>query len=216
MSIQNVTMQNLSVFADGAIPLAKQINVFIGENGTGKTQLLKGIYAVCKITDNGNISSFKQCFMLDSDTHTLVRNGHSRITKFAVIPITDTEIKRQKLFCVDIPLHTGEVSKKQLQQHSNFVYEIHYPDTVINATYIPVKDMLTHAKGLLAMSKRYKDFPFDDALLDIIDKSNQWILKEPPQLAVQILPVLEQMMDGIVVIDNEEFYMINCKIKCDN
>ena len=73
--------------------------------------------------------------------------------------------------------------------------------------YIPVKDMLTHAKGLLAMADKYQDFPFDQTLLDIIRKANQWKLREVPDLAVKILPHLEQVMEGKVVIENEEFYI---------
>ena len=73
--------------------------------------------------------------------------------------------------------------------------------------YIPVKDMLTHAKGLLAMADKYQDFPFDQTLLDIIRKANQWKLREVPELATRVLPHLEKAMDGQVVIENEEFYI---------
>lgn len=207
MSIQRITMRNLSVFSNGAIPLAKQVNVFIGENGTGKTQLLKSIYGTCKMTRDGNIRWFTNCFLLNSQQCTLVRNRNDGITTFGMMTTPLTKRKGQRFFCADMKLHEGDIPIQQLQEHITSVYEIQYPDTAINATYIPVKDMLTHAKGLLSMSKRYKDFPFDDTLLDIIDKSNQWVLKEPPRLAVQVLPVLEQLMDGTVVIENEEFYI---------
>lgn len=77
----------------------------------------------------------------------------------------------------------------------------------LNAVYIPVKDMLTHAKGLLSMASKYRDFPFDQTLTDIILKANQWTLKEPPALSKAILPHLEKLMDGQVVIQNEEFFI---------
>ena len=41
-------------------------------------------------------------------------------------------------------------------------YQIHFPqDTSFSAIFIPSKDMLTHSKGLLAMSDKYREFPFD-------------------------------------------------------
>ena len=36
-------LENFSVFSDGKISLSPNINVFIGANGTGKTQLLKAV-----------------------------------------------------------------------------------------------------------------------------------------------------------------------------
>ena len=76
-----------------------------------------------------------------------------------------------------------------------------------STVYIPVKDMLTHSSGFLAMANRYRDFPFDKTLTDIVIKASQWKVKQPPQLALAILPILEEMMDGTVVFENDEFYV---------
>lgn len=47
----------------------------------------------------------------------------------------------------------------------------------------------------------------NQTLMDIIRRANQWKLREVPSLAVNILPHLEKLMDGQVVIENEEFYI---------
>lgn len=87
-------------------------------------------------------------------------------------------------------------------------YYISIPEGVIlKSVYIPVKDMLTHSKGLLAMADKYKEFPFNKTLLNIIKKANQWTLKKPPVLSDSILPVLEKLINGRVVVENEEFYI---------
>ena len=65
-----------------------------------------------------------------------------------------------------------------------------------SATYIPVKDTLTHSKGLLAMASKYSDFPFDKTLTDIIVRASQWKLKAVPKLAKSMIPILEEMIDG--------------------
>ncbi len=44
--LKAVTLKNLTVFPSAELALAPSLNVFIGENGTGKTHLLKVIYAV--------------------------------------------------------------------------------------------------------------------------------------------------------------------------
>lgn len=86
-------------------------------------------------------------------------------------------------------------------------YEISYPSKEVNCIFIPSKDMLTHSKGLVSMADKFYEFPFDKTLIDIIKIASQWQLKEPPKIALNILPILEKMMDGKVVIENEEFYV---------
>lgn len=60
MDITAVKAKNFSVFSDITIPIAQNMNVFIGENGTGKTHLLKSIYAGCKMSKSNTIASFIQ------------------------------------------------------------------------------------------------------------------------------------------------------------
>jgi hypothetical protein len=87
-------------------------------------------------------------------------------------------------------------------------YQIHIQQEVIfDATFIPCKDMLTHADGFLAMASKYRDFPFDKTLTDIVIKASQWKVEQPPKLALSILPILEEMMDGTVILENDEFYV---------
>ena len=87
-------------------------------------------------------------------------------------------------------------------------YEIHIPQNEsFSAIFIPSKDMLTHSKGLLAMSEKYNGFPFDKTLTDIINRASQWKLKKIPTMAKSFMPVLERMIDGEVTIENEEFFI---------
>ncbi|WP_310604165.1 AAA family ATPase [Anaerosporobacter sp.] len=44
MAINYIKIKNFTVFKDTEINFSKDINVIIGENGTGKTHLLKLLY----------------------------------------------------------------------------------------------------------------------------------------------------------------------------
>ena len=46
MSIQQIEINDFTVFKNIAICTASGVNIIIGENGTGKTHLLKLIYSV--------------------------------------------------------------------------------------------------------------------------------------------------------------------------
>ena len=45
--IEKLTLKNFTVFENLEIDFSPRINIIIGENGTGKTHLLKAAYALC-------------------------------------------------------------------------------------------------------------------------------------------------------------------------
>ena len=219
MSINSIELKNFTVFEDLNIDVSSNINIFIGENGTGKTNLLKAIYATCKISKDRSKSAttLQECFKCydsvplskDKNNHTIdiflrTKDDNKEIiavsTNFDTIRIvTNDSTTPDRNF-------SGNPEKNVSYSAS---YQIHFPqDTSFSAIFIPSKDMLTHSKGLLAMSDKYREFPFDITLTNIIKKANQWKLKQTPELAISILPILEEMIDGKVIIENEEFFVI--------
>lgn len=193
-AIKHIRIQNFTVFDCMDVSLSDGVNVIIGRNGTGKTQLLKLLYAGTLMPSRGR-RMFAPCFGLRDGDDNLLRD-------------------KARLYS-DIRLDSEEESHEMLtvthfKTDARYRFECSmdlFDAEALPVVYIPVKDMLTHAKGLLAMADKYQDFPFDQMLLDIIRKANQWKLREVPELATRVLPHLEKAMDGQVVIENEEFYI---------
>lgn len=52
MAIENLKLKNISVFKELDITFNKGINIFMGENGTGKTHIMKLMYAISQERDN--------------------------------------------------------------------------------------------------------------------------------------------------------------------
>lgn len=52
MKIKRIKFQNYTVFEDQQMEFSPGINVIIGENGTGKTHLMKALYSACQSADN--------------------------------------------------------------------------------------------------------------------------------------------------------------------
>ena len=50
MPIKLIKLKNFTVFKDFQLNLSPNINIFVGENGTGKTHLLKAIYSACEVS----------------------------------------------------------------------------------------------------------------------------------------------------------------------
>ena len=189
MSIESIGLKNFTVFEDFQLEVSSGINVFIGENGTGKTHLLKVIYAACETSRaESHNDELLKCFKENQQEANLLRN--------------------KNIGQLTVSINSEGVIRKQVRGSELVEYFLEIPDGIkLQAVYIPVKDMLTHSGGFLAMANKYRDFPFDKTLTDIVVKASQWKVKQPPELALAILPLLEEMLDGTVVFENDEFYV---------
>ena len=200
MALTKIHFENFIVFDNITVCPVKGINVIIGKNGTGKTQLLKAIYADTGVAEGSETAILLDCFKRGGDrTRLFVAERKRPLT----IELADDVISSEHATDVIVgPKQKGDDpdSNEHLMRLTKFY-------GAMRVVYIPVKDMLTHAKGLPVMAEKYRDFPFDRTLTDIIQKANRWTLKEPPKIALSILPILERLMDGQVVIENEEFYI---------
>ena len=47
MLLAKIEVENFTVFDHITIPFSKGLNVFVGENGVGKTHIMKLAYAAC-------------------------------------------------------------------------------------------------------------------------------------------------------------------------
>lgn len=205
MSIESIELKNFTVFKNLKVDFSKGINVIIGENGTGKTQLLKAIYADIQITKSKNIDDISKYFKsVNVNERFFVRQLKPLFLEVKASKINN---KSDKQYLMGRVLFDINGINSTFGSDDECSYEISYPSKEIKSTFIPAKDMLTHSKGFVSMADKFNEFPFDKTLIDIIKIAGQWKLKEPPKIALKILPILEKMMDGTVVIENEEFYV---------
>ena len=199
------------------------VNLIIGENGTGKSTLMKLIYAVR--------TSF------DSDDHECGEIPHT-------LPIRTTKgISEEDLTVLcdgfkDLPLRqyfdaddesTNEVwfMRGALPKGSRFDYcrEAHIEDDKAvlyfdvmdadngethgdahNAIYIPEKDILSHSKGLLALNTK-RSIPFDRTYIDLLSSAELGRIRKIPPYMVELMKTLAQVSGGEVVYQNDQFYM---------
>ena len=203
--IKNIRLQNFSLFTDFTLGATKGINVIIGENGTGKTHLLKAIYALCNMSQTQKSADFDKYFNMKVDTEYFGKSGN----QYASFELnSNSDVPNCTIANVYGGTHREGWTKNNEPIYSGIAtYNFSFPKKAISAVFIPVKDMLTHSKGLLEMADKYHGFPFDKGLLDIVKFSKRLRLKKPPELALSILPILEKMIDGTVDFNDDEFYI---------
>jgi len=214
LSIKEIYIKNFTVFKEEKLEFSKGINVIIGQNGTGKTHLLKCIYAACEISKEGNrnIDNISNYFV------GALKKGEffTKLTKplmLEVIPEDYGIIKDKKYLIGKSHSHLLDKSTNQvmlnLEVGSDYTgsYEIGFPDKEQKALFIPAKEMLSHSKGFLALNNKY-DMPFDKTYIDSITNAELPETKEVLPLNEKLLRVISKIIDGEVVYENDTFYVI--------
>lgn len=66
MPLTKIAAENFTVFEDIKIPFCEGLNVLVGENGVGKTHIMKLAYAACQASKH-DVSFFaenQQCYFV--------------------------------------------------------------------------------------------------------------------------------------------------------
>jgi AAA15 family ATPase/GTPase len=123
MAVSKVEAKNFLVFkGEFFLEFCPGVNVLIGSNGTGKTTLLKMMYALCESTKGYKI--FSEFFSVVKD---IVYDNPFNVRIYA----EDFFVERN---------YTN--SSASFEKSPNFI------SSPLNAVYIPEKDILSNAKGL--------------------------------------------------------------------
>ena len=168
------------------------INVLIGGNGVGKTSMLKMIYAATQWsfqqTDPGKSRTLLQFFSEHLKDHEAMKTrGHQN---------------DDSMFRVSDMKHSFEyyLSNGGVFNSDNWI------GLNIPAVFIPTTEMLSHAKGFLAMNQKYS-MPFDGTLVDIIMNASLPETKTVSVTMKNILHTLSVVIDGTVIQNDDIFYI---------
>lgn len=174
------------VFCDG-------INILLGENGIGKTTLLKMVYAATQWsipqTDAGKTKRLADFFSSNLSDTDLLKN-YERKEDYSYYEVSD-----------------GEHSFKNSLSHKEIFNYDQWLGLNIQSVYIPTMEMLSHSKGFLALDKKYK-LPFDGTQVDIIVNASLPEARELPEFMERILEKISKAIDGTVVVEDDTFYVI--------
>ena len=193
LSIDNISIKNITVFNDLEIDFSKGINIIIGQNGTGKTSLLKMIYAACEWS-NEKIYQNKS-----KDIFSYFSHGKKDIESLKNYENKD-----------------GNSYYKVKNEENIFYYSLsedkvidfnQWENLSIKSVFIPTTEMLSHSRGFLAMNQKY-NMPFDATQIDIIVNAELPEIRKVSSLNTKLLDILSNIMDGKVIYENDTFYVV--------
>lgn len=199
MALQKISLENFTVFNHLNLDFCNGINISIGENGTGKTHILKILYSACQAVRKDVSFSYKLVKVFKPDDLRIGRLANRKsgnesvkikvISDLATIAVAFS--RKTKKWDADI---TGEDKwEKQLGD--------------LTSTFIPAKEILSNAWNLeAAVDKNNVDF--DDTYVDIVTSAKIDISKgRDSDDRKKYLNILQQITNGKVTVENEKFYL---------
>lgn len=199
MAISKIVLEKFTVFEDINIELCDGINVFIGENGTGKTHIMKVIYSACQAVRKDISFSHKLVKVFKPDDLKISRLArHKAGNIIANIEVVSQAASISASFSIKTKKWDAEVSDedKWEDQLGN-----------LTSTFIPAKEILSNAWNLeAAVDKNNVDF--DDTYVDIITSAKIDISSGREFTdRKRYLDILQKITDGKVALENEKFYL---------
>ncbi|MBF0445656.1 MAG: AAA family ATPase [Magnetococcales bacterium] len=210
--IDKIYLKNFTVFRELDLPVSPGINVVVGDNGTGKTHLLKAAYGVLVaeyrvskddkfggVLHHGHIHE-----KLEADFLTKNADINSLYRKF---------VKENNIEDASIRILIGEkdigitFSKNGGFNTENWKVEKNNENGQ-PVVFIPEKDMLANAPGLTSLFLE-REIHFEEYLIEIIQKANLPKLRKLDDNRKQLLTKIEEILEGIIVIENDTFYLEN-------
>lgn len=205
--LEHIKLERFTAFEHLQLQFSPGLNVFIGENGCGKTHLLKLLYAACEVSTSQKTFAEKiNSVFLPSDRKIgrLVKRrstsstGSVDVTRTVQVDGKDKPLSLRLSFSnhtKDPAKATVSGSTKQWQEHP------------VTAVYIPVKDMMANAPGFRSLYS-LRHIHFEEVYADIIDRAFLGTLKGPTDKdRKRLLDILQQSMEGKVVSRKEEFFL---------
>ena len=200
--ITNLQLKNFTAFTDLTIEFSPGINIVLGENGTGKTQLLKAILALSGREARGEHAG-------EQLAHKLCRLYHPFSNQLGELRRTGTrgEALLRASFATDQEIiisarFSGSAAVAKVSTDMN--------GEVAPAIFIPTKEVLSLVRGLTAEAPHLPTIErvFDDGYLDL---ANQLVeegqndlnarVQFDPRFAT-IVPRLTNLIGGKYLLEN--------------
>ena len=193
---------DFTIFSKLEVKFSPKINIFIGENGTGKTHLMKAVYAACCLINKKIEMSFDKkinSVFTPNSIGRLVRRSVGRGSgSISVYRQDEGEANERSISLALTTLNKATVKQKAWQI-----------DKDVEAVFVPVKDMLANAPGFRSLFSQ-KKLSYEEVYLDVIDKAFLPLPKgKPAPERKKLLDILNKAMSGKVIAKEETFYIKN-------
>lgn len=232
--IKDLTLHNFTVFREADLKFSPGLNVIIGENGTGKTHLLKLGYLFSNawhflVKDQSRISDSKVEYYFSERLQNLFKpdemgslasvgsDGKSNVSALVTgaIPTISIRMPHEPVatplideikwdFSFSTLSDEDVVSRTQERLTSNASYG--------KGVYLPSKEMISFFDGFLAAYEN-RELQFDETYRDLAVKLSATKLKKQPEWIQKGLKNLIDDTGGTLKLEGGKFYLVSSGAK---
>lgn len=200
MPLTRIKIENFTVFEDITIPFSKGLNILVGENGMGKTHVMKLAYAACQSRKHDVSFSQKTTMLFRPDQsgigRLVNRNKNGQNTARVLVESDIAQIGMS---------FSTKTKKWDAEVKSEEKWEKQMSGTT--SVFIPAKEILSNAWNLDAAVKM-GNVEFDDTYLDIIAAAKIDISTDVDSVArKKYLKILQKISNGKVTVQDDRFYL---------
>ena len=206
--IKRLEIENFTCFSKATFDFSPDINVFIGENGTGKTHLLKVLYSGLLSLDDKIDKHPEQHIngVIGNRYHVLLKDNFN---------IRDFEkLRRRNNVPLKVAIESGEDLKFGINTH--FVIDGSLPSERFHVLYIPPQEMLSWHKGFSSLYVN-REVSFDKTYFDLsVALGLQPLRNSALEKAEELVKQLEQTINVKVSKKDDRFYIRFLKEKTEH
>jgi energy-coupling factor transporter ATP-binding protein EcfA2 len=188
---ESLTLENFTVFSKAEFEFSPGFNVFIGENGAGKTHVLKVLNGFSGVTTGEDLERLRGTSFLSYKTRRLSKGAstddYTRNVLFGGVNIgikgfsgADGIVNGEALF--------GSIPNE------------------LNITFIPHDDFLSRTRGFLALSD-LRDIPYERYYRELVAKLEIPEIRPEHARFTNLITELSTLIGGTIEFDDKEFYL---------
>ena len=209
--LKQLNLKNFTVFTQADFQFSPGINVIVGENGTGKSHVLKLAYAV--------IAESRSQFNKHTNAVDVATEAKLRINNYLEKILNVFRANSMESFARNNSYIDGDGFQVDLSGNNPlFSFNLKYDDKgavtqvakpikdhqPATAIFLPTRELLTIYPGFVSLYEgRYLEF--DETYRDTCLLLGDPLLKKP---MTDLLAILEEAMGGKVLLERSRFYLV--------
>lgn len=205
--LNTATIKNFGPLPDGQYQFASGMNVIVGENGLGKTHLLKLLYSVLKVNaDAKDLTKTALASAYADKLKALFRPDEDRVGR--LVKRKQGREKCEVVLSMDTSINTCSFAFATQAKTSVQIGIAPHESPRQAPVFIPTRELVTLCPWFTDLYENYY-VPFEETWYDTVSLLGSPSVRGPRELLVKrLLQPIEAAMGGKVVVDaNGRFYL---------
>ena len=211
IKIKSISIENFTVFNSETLDFSDGLNVVVGENGTGKSHLLKLLYSI--ISSNNTLSSIrfhkKLGISIGSAINSAIKQDLMNIFKPDSLDRLITRNKDESYISLNLEKYSIDFD---IHMDGMNINEGILPENTLkkSSIFIPAKEMLSFYEGFVPLYET-RESSFDEIYYNLARSLGLSALKNIEYYPVEskLLSRLEEILEGKISLERGRFYLVS-------